>query len=38
MVYDGIKKIVQYGVETGLCQETDRIYVTKRILESLHIY
>lgn len=37
MVHDGIKKLVQYGVETGLCGETDRIYVTNRILEALHM-
>ena len=37
MVHDGIKKLVQYGVETGLCDETDRIYVTNRILEALHM-
>ena len=37
MVYDGIKKLVQYGVETGLCEEADRIYVTNRILEALHM-
>lgn len=37
MIHDGIKKLVQYGVETGLCQEADRIYVTNRILEALHM-
>ena len=37
MVYEGIKKLVQYGVETGLCEDTDRIYVTNRILEALHM-
>lgn len=29
-VHDSIKKLVQYGVETGLCEELDRIYVTNR--------
>lgn len=37
MVYDAIKKLVQYGVETGLCEEADRIYVTNRVLEALHM-
>ena len=26
MVYTAIKKLVQYGLETGLITETDRIY------------
>ncbi len=37
MVYDAIKKLVQYGVETGLCEDADRIYVTNRVLEALHM-
>ena len=37
MVYDAIKKLVQYGVETGLCREEDQIYTTNRILEALHM-
>ena len=37
MVYDGIKKLVQYGLETGLICEGDRIYTTNRILEVLHL-
>jgi len=37
MVYDGIKKLVQYGLETGLIEEGDRIYATNRILETLRL-
>lgn len=37
MVYDGIKKLVQYGLEAGLICEGDRIYATNRILEALHL-
>ena len=37
MVYDGIKKLVQYGLETGLICEGDRIYATNRLLEALHL-
>ncbi len=37
MIHDAIKKLVQYGVETGLCREEDRIYVTNRILEALQM-
>lgn len=37
MVYDAIKKLVQYGLETGLLMEEDRIYATNQILEALHL-
>ncbi len=37
MVYDGIKKLVQYGLEAGLICEGDRIYATNRLLEALHL-
>ena len=35
MVYDAIKKLVQYGLETGLITEIDRIYATNQILDVL---
>lgn len=37
MIYESIKKLVQYGIEKGLMGETDRIYVTNRILDALHL-
>ncbi len=37
MVYEAIKKLVQYGVDTGLLEEMDRIYATNQILEALHM-
>lgn len=35
MIYNSIKKLVQYGLETGLITEEDRIYTVNRILEVL---
>lgn len=35
MIFDSIKKLVQYGLETGLITEEDRIYTVNRILEVL---
>ncbi|MDO5423107.1 MAG: UDP-glucose--hexose-1-phosphate uridylyltransferase [Eubacteriales bacterium] len=35
MFYSSIKKLVQYGLETGLISEEDRIYTTNRLLEVL---
>lgn len=35
MIFDSIKKLVQYGLETGLFTEEDRIYTINRILEVL---
>ena len=35
MVYEAIKKLVQYGLDTGLIQERDRIYATNQILDVL---
>ena len=32
-VYEAIRNLVQYGVNTGLLQESDRIYATNQILE-----
>ena len=35
VVYEAIRNLVQYGVNTGLLQESDRIYATNQILEVL---
>ncbi len=37
MIYEAIKKLVQYGLETGLIDEMDQVYVTNQILEALHM-
>lgn len=37
MIYESIKKLVTYGLETGLIEECDKVYVTNRILESLRL-
>ncbi len=37
MIFDAIKKLVTYGVETGLITEEDRIYTTNEILELLRL-
>lgn len=37
MVYEAIKKLVQYGMDTGLLSETDRIYAVNQILDVLHL-
>lgn len=37
MGYEAIKKLVQYGMETGLITETDRIYAVNQILDVLHL-
>ena len=34
-VYEALRNLVQYGVNTGLLQEADRIYATNQILEVL---
>ena len=36
-VYEAIRNLVQYGVNTGLLQESDRIYATNQILEVLEL-
>ncbi len=36
MLSENIKKLVQYGMETGLVHEADRIYVTNRLLAVMH--
>ena len=33
MIQKNIKKLVQYGIQTGLIEETDKIYTTNRLLE-----
>lgn len=37
MVYDAIRKLVQYGLNTGLITEIDRIYAVNQILDVLHL-
>lgn len=37
MIFDAIKKLVTYGVETGLITEADRIFATNEILELLKL-
>ena len=36
MFYTNIKKLVQYGVDTGLLPECERIYATNLLLDVLH--
>ncbi len=35
MINESIKKLVTYGLETGLINESDRVYCTNRLLEAL---
>ncbi|WP_295210750.1 UDP-glucose--hexose-1-phosphate uridylyltransferase [Ruminococcus sp.] len=35
MIFDSIKKLVTYGLESGLIKESDRVYATNRLLEAL---
>ena len=37
MVYDSIRKLVAYGVNTGLVEPEDEIYVTNRLLEVMKL-
>ncbi len=37
MVYEAIKKLVRYGLDTGLITEVDRIYATNQILDVLKL-
>ena len=37
MVYEAINKLVQYGLDTGLITEVDRIYAVNQILDVLHM-
>lgn len=36
MFYDNVKKLVQYGVETGLVSGDERVYATNLILDLFH--
>ncbi len=36
MFYENVKKLVQYGVETGLVSEDERVYTTNLILDLFH--
>ncbi|MBR4554498.1 MAG: UDP-glucose--hexose-1-phosphate uridylyltransferase [Ruminococcus sp.] len=35
MIFDSIKKLVSYGLETGLIGEEDRVWAVNRLLEAL---
>ena len=35
MLYEAIKKLVQYGIDTGLTPESERIYTTNLILDVM---
>ncbi|MBQ6807080.1 MAG: UDP-glucose--hexose-1-phosphate uridylyltransferase [Lachnospiraceae bacterium] len=37
MIQTNIKKIVQYGLQTGLIEEADKIYTTNRLLELFQL-
>ena len=37
MIYNSIKKLVTYGLETGLIAEEDKIYTTNELLEALNL-
>ena len=36
MLYESIKKLVQYGIDTGLTPECERIYTTNLLLDVFH--
>ena len=36
-IQENIKKLVQYGLQTGLIKEADRIYTTNRLLELFQL-
>ena len=36
MFFENIKKLVQYGIDTGLTPECERIYTTNLLLELFH--
>ncbi len=36
MLYENIKKLVEYGIQTGLTPESERIYTTNLLLELFH--
>ena len=35
MIYESIKKLVQYGIDTGLTPESERIYTTNLLLDLM---
>lgn len=35
MIYEAIRKLVQYGLDTGLMEETDRFYAVNQILDVM---
>jgi len=35
MIFESIKKLVCYGLETGLIAHADKVWATNRILEAL---
>ena len=35
MIYESIKKLVQYGINTGLTPESERIYTTNLLLDLM---
>ena len=37
MIQKNIRKLVQYGLQTGLITEADKIYTTNRLLELFHL-
>ena len=37
MIFESIKKLVTYGLESGLIEESDRVYTTIRLLEALDL-
>ena len=37
MIFESIKKLVTYGLERGLIEESDRVYTTNRLLEALDL-
>lgn len=37
MIYESIKKLVTYGLESGLIEDEDRVYATNRLLETLEL-
>ncbi len=37
MIYEAIKKLVQYGLDTGLITEVDKIYATNQILDVMRM-
>ena len=36
-IYTSVKKLVSYGLDCGLIEESDKIYTTNRILEILQL-